>query len=303
MSSFTAWLVLQKYLHLAATQTKRNLFVTSGIMEIMKKTKSLKIIRLARTHGRKNLIPNKLLSTRAWHTLVAATAMILLVSAVGVNLSISAVPPSAYWGRLINLASAVFVPLPSLPVNLKPNTTSLSPLSFAGDDEKKPLVPPAIAEFLKPYFLSKFESAFNDALQFRQFKRVAEEIYRASGYELIRFDHLPGFIRDKHVVLSHPLGPGGQESHFLFWRPLVRMTRFYYTYKGHDVFLLQKKMAALNLYDQPIDGTVGPELLYAVVQFQKQMALPVTGYPDQSTLFLICQLVDRSENFQADDSY
>jgi hypothetical protein len=303
MSSFTVWLVLQKYLYLAVIQTKRNIFMTSGKMEIMKKTKSLKIIRLARTHGRKNLPPNKLLSTRAWHALVASAAVLLLVSAAGVNLSISTVPPSAYFAQLINLASAMFSPAPPLPADLKQNTASRSLLFIAGHDEEKPLVPQSIREFLKTYSLAKFENAFNDALRFRQFKRVAEEIYRASGYELIRFDHLPGFIREKHEVLTYPLGLGGQESHFLFWRPLVKMNGFYYTYKGHDIFFLQKKLTALNLYHQPIDGIVGPELLYAVVQFQKQMALPLTGYPDPITLFLICQLADRHEENQTDEFY
>jgi len=281
----------------------RLLIDPSGLMEIMKKTKSPKLIRLAVTNARNDLMPNKLLSTRTWHALVAAAAVFLLVSAAGVNLSISTatVRPSAYIGRMITLASAMLTPVPSVPVNLQQNTTSHSPLFYAGHDEEKPLVPPAITEFLKTYSLSKFENAFNDALRFRQFKRVAEEIYRSSGYELIRFDHLPGYIREEHVVLSYPLGPGEQESHFLFWRPLVRMNRFYYTYKGHDIFFLQKKLTALNLYEQPIDGIVDPELLYAVVQFQKQMALQLTGYPDQSTLFLICQLADQFENLPPDE--
>jgi len=187
-----------------------------------------------------------------------------------------------------------------LPDNLQQNAASHPPLFFAGHDEETPLVPYAIAEFLKSYSLSKFENAFFDALRFRQFKRVAEDIYRSTGYELIRLDYVPGFVRETHVILSYPLGSERQESYFLFWRPLVRMNKFYYTYKGHDIFFLQKKLTALKLYDQPIDGVVGPELLYAVVQFQKQMALQLTGYPDQSTLFLICQLVSKSENSQMD---
>ena len=126
----------------------------SGLMEIMKKTKSPKLIRLAVTNARNDLIPNKLLSTRTWHALVAADAVFLLVSAAGVNFSISPVRPLAYLGRkLINLASTVFTPVPSLPVNLQQNTTSHSPLFFAGHDEEKPLVPPAIIEFLKTYSL------------------------------------------------------------------------------------------------------------------------------------------------------
>jgi peptidoglycan hydrolase-like protein with peptidoglycan-binding domain len=97
------------------------------------------------------------------------------------------------------------------------------------------------------------------------------------------------------------MGAGEPEAYFLFWRPLFRMNKFYYTYKGHDIFFLQKKLAALELYARELDGVVGPELLYAVVQFQKQMDLQLTGYPDPTTLFLICQLAGQSENGLTDE--
>jgi hypothetical protein len=196
----------------------------------------------------------------------------------------------------LNQASMVSTRTPPLPVKLPQNTASQAPLFFAGHDEAQPRVPQAIVEFLQSYSLSKYANAFYDALRFSQFKRVAEQIYRSTGYELIHLDDVPGFIRKTHVVLSYPLESEGKESYFLFWRPPFKVKNFYYSYKGHDIFFLQKKLAALNLYDQHSDGIVGPELLYAVVQFQKQMALQLTGFPDQSTLFFICQLASQSEN-------
>ncbi len=274
--------------------------MTTGIMEIMKKLYSPKINRQAATKASNTLISNKYLSTMKWSALVSAAALILLLSAFGFNFSISPGLSSASFGRLINQATKIFTLTPSLPDNLQQNTASHSPLFFAGHDEEKPLVPYAIVEFLETYSLSKFENALYDALRFRQFKRVTEAIYRSTGFELIRLDYVPGFIRKTHVVLSYPLGSERQQSYFLFWRPLFRMNKFYYTYKGHDVYFLQKKLAALKLFDQGLDGIVGPELLYAVVQFQKQMALQLTGYPDPSTLFFICQLASKSENSPGD---
>ncbi len=276
--------------------------MTTGIMEIMKKLNSQKIYRQAAIKARNILISNKYLSTRKWPALVSAVALIVLLAALGFDFSISPGLSSASFGRLINQATKIFTLTPSLPDNLQQNTASHPPLFFAGHDEEKPLVPYAIVEFLKTYSLSKFENAFYDALRFRQFKRVAEEIYRSTGLELIRLDHVPKFIRKTHVVLSYPLGSERQESYFLFWRPLFRIKKFYYTYKGHDIFFLQKKLAALKLYDQRLDGIVGPELLYAVVQFQKQMALQLTGYPDPSTIFFICQLARKSKNNLKDET-
>ena len=262
----------------------------------MKELNSPKLNRQEATKVRNTLISNKYLSTAKWPALILTGALILLLSASGFDFSISPLLSSAYLGKLTNNASEIFTPTPPLPNNLQKNTASHAPLFFAGHDEDKPLVPYAIVEFLKTYSLSKFENAFYDALRFRQFERVTEKIYRSSGYELIHLDYVPGFIRKTHVVLSYPLVTEGPESYFLFWRPLFRMNKFYYTYKGLDIFFLQKKLAAIKLYDQDLDGIVGPELLYAVVQFQKQMALQLTGYPDPSTLFLICQLAAKSEN-------
>ncbi len=268
-------------------------------MGIMEKLHSQKTNRPAVANARYDRIPNKLLSTRKWHALIAAAAMILLISAAGVNYSMSpdmGLISDGSVDKPLNQASKLSTRTPSLPDKLPQNTASQAPLFFAGHDEEQPRVPHAIVEFLKTYSLSKYKNAFYDAMRFSQFKRVAEEIYRSTGYELIRLDYVPGFIRKTHVVLSYPLGSERKESYFLFWRPPFRVKNFYYTYKGHDIFFLQKKLAALNLYDQRRDGIVGPELLYAVVQFQKQMALQLTGFPDQSTLFFICQLASQSEN-------
>ena len=269
----------------------------------MKELNSPKLNRQEATKVRNTLISNNYLSTAKWPALILTGALILLLSASGFDFSISPLLSSAYLGKLTNNASEIFTPTPPLPNNLQKNTASHAPLFFAGHDEDKPLVPYAIVEFLKTYSLSKFENAFYDALRFRQFERVTEKIYRSSGYELIHLDYVPGFIRKTHVVLSYPLVTEGPESYFLFWRPLFRMNKFYYTYKGLDIFFLQKKLAAIKLYDQDLDGIVGPELLYAVVQFQKQMALQLTGYPDPSTLFLICQLASEPENNLIDGAF
>jgi len=255
-----------------------------------------KLGRLTHVKVHRFLIPSNFFALAKWPALILTAVLVLMFSAHGSDLSLSPVPASSYLGRLVSQVAKVFDPVLSLPDNdMQLLAAAQTPLFFAGHNEEKPLVPLDIAGFLKTYSLSKFENAFYDALRFRQFKRVTEEIYRSTGYELIRLDHVPGFVRKTHEVLSHPLGAAGQVAHFLFWRPLFRMNKFYYTYKGHDIFFLQKKLAALELYDRDLDGVVGPELLFAVVQFQKQMSLELTGYPDPTTLFLICQLADKSE--------
>jgi peptidoglycan hydrolase-like protein with peptidoglycan-binding domain len=45
-----------------------------------------------------------------------------------------------------------------------------------------------------------------------------------------------------------------------------------------------------------MDGKVGKNLMLAVVGFQKQMGLPVTGYPDAKTIFLLCRKMEGLNN-------
>ena len=233
--------------------------------------------------------------TRKRSKLFSVAVLILFFAALGAYFSISPYLSMGSLGeRFIEAARNIRL-TPFLPDNLHQMAASRVPLSIADHDEETPLIPDAIAEFLSAYSLSKYTNAFLDAIRFGQFKRVAQEIYRTSGYELIRLDHVPEFIRKTHVVLSSPLGAEGRMSHFLFWRPLFRINKFYYSYKGHDIYLLKKKLAALDLYGRRINGVVDTELLEAVVQFQKQMGLEITGFPDDKTVFLACQLANQSD--------
>ena len=59
---------------------------------------------------------------------------------------------------------------------------------------------------------------------------------------------------------------------------------------------LQKMMAGMHLYTARIDGIVGKNLMMAVVGFQEQMKLPVTGFPDAKTIFLLCHEVENIKN-------
>ena len=44
----------------------------------------------------------------------------------------------------------------------------------------------------------------------------------------------------------------------------------------------------IELYDYNLDGIVGPKLMTAVNEFQQNMGLTVTGFPDERTVFLLC---------------
>jgi general secretion pathway protein A len=153
-------------------------------------------------------------------------------------------------------------------------------------DQKDELREP-VTEFLKVYNLDRFAGSFIEALKYNRFEAIAESMFYQTGFRLIQLDYLPGFISDNFGALAYPLKPGGKDSFFLFWKPIIRFDKFYYQHSDQNIFWLQDMLARINLYHGRLDGIVGKYLMKAVIQFQKKMRLPITGYPDEKTIFLL----------------
>jgi general secretion pathway protein A len=145
----------------------------------------------------------------------------------------------------------------------------------------------SVSGFLKAYELSRFENSFVEALKRSQSKEIDETIFDQTGLKLIRLNHIPDHIGSVYSILKHTSIQGHNENLFLFWHPLLLIKKFYYYYEGEEILNLQKIFAKINLYSGPLDGIVGKNLMLAVVSFQKQAGLPVTGYPDENTIFLL----------------
>jgi general secretion pathway protein A len=158
------------------------------------------------------------------------------------------------------------------------------------------LVPPAVKAFLQNSRLGRYATAFSKALVDGDLDPLAEEIYKQTGLRLVALDTLPDAVRRRHGVLTYPVGPDGQLRHFVFWRPRLEFKKFYYYYAGSEVLALQKWLAHVGLYNDKLDNIVGARLMKGVVDFQRAQGLPVTGYPDVATLFLLSSLQEASIN-------
>jgi len=154
-------------------------------------------------------------------------------------------------------------------------------------DEKIESLPAPVADFLKAYKLSIYENSFSNALEIGRFKEVAKSIFSETGYQLIRLEHISDHVKRKYGVLSYPNAVTGKTVYFLFWKPVFKVEKFYYSLRGKEIQKLQKEFTKIKLYNYHLDGIVGKKLMGAVITFQKQMALPVTGYPDEKTIFLL----------------
>ncbi|MDY6792662.1 MAG: AAA family ATPase [Thermodesulfobacteriota bacterium] len=155
-------------------------------------------------------------------------------------------------------------------------------------DKKSASVPVPVDDFLKAYQLSVHKNTFFNALETGRFQQVAQTIFNQTGYQLIRLEHIFDRVKRKYGVLSYPNTVNGKPGYFLFWKPAFTLKKFYYSYRGEEIKKLQAEMAKVKLYNYHLDGIVGKKLMNAVIHFQQQNALPVTGYPDKRTIFLLC---------------
>ncbi|MBT8357007.1 MAG: peptidoglycan-binding protein, partial [Deltaproteobacteria bacterium] len=157
-----------------------------------------------------------------------------------------------------------------------------------GGDTKASILKAPVTDFLKAYNLTIHENLFFTALKTGRFQQASETIFNKTGYQLICLEQVPDQVKSKYGVLSYPSATTGKTVYFLFWKPAFRLKKFYYSYRGREIQKLQKELVKINLYQYHLDGIVGKKLMRAIVHFQKQFALPVTGYPDEKTIFLLC---------------
>jgi hypothetical protein len=113
---------------------------------------------------------------------------------------------------------------------------------------------------------------------------------------LIRLSYVSDQIKKEYGTLKYISDPKGHQNFYLFWRPPFIFNKFYYYYQGEEVLTLQNMMAKMNLYTARLDGKVGKNLMMAVVGFQEQRGLSVTGFPDAKTIFLLCHEVENIKN-------
>jgi general secretion pathway protein A len=162
--------------------------------------------------------------------------------------------------------------------------------------EVYPVIPESITSFLKGYKLIQYQTAFFEALKTDRIQEVSENIYQKTGFMLIRLDHVSSQVEKGFGILKYASSSENHPKFYLFWRPSIIVKKFYYYYNGKEILPLQEMMAKIGLYTAQMDGKVGKNLMLAVVGFQKQMGLSVTGYPDAETIFLLCREMESIKN-------
>jgi hypothetical protein len=149
-------------------------------------------------------------------------------------------------------------------------------------------VDPAVTAFLDIFQLGGYAIPFQRALKEGTLDHLARRIYTEKGYQLIQLPTITDAMRRQYGALAFTLNPGQPPVWLLFWRPKFTLKRFYYHYHGEEIYQLQKLFSKANFYQDHLDGIVGPHLMRAVIDFQQGSGLPVTGFPDATTIFKLC---------------
>jgi general secretion pathway protein A len=149
-------------------------------------------------------------------------------------------------------------------------------------------IPDGVLGFLGAYGLSDYGRAFYEAMEKDRLHDVAAAVFEETGYQLVQMGWMPDNVTKDYGTLRFFPGQSERESHLLFWKPKVRVTKFYLGYQGEEIRMLEELLMGVELYDYNLDGIVGPKLMTAVNEFQQDMGLTITGFPDERTIFLLC---------------
>lgn len=164
-----------------------------------------------------------------------------------------------------------------------PSEASVEKKGRAGDARTSA----AIVSFLKAYDLAPLAPAMEQAMKDKRTRDVAGQILERTGLQLIRLSRLTESIRQRYDILTGPGEPPDTHFYYLFWNPLPKIDKFYFGYRGPEISRLQQLLARYGLYTYHIDGIVGQILTKSVKEFQRQMNLEATGFPDPETVFLM----------------
>jgi general secretion pathway protein A len=151
----------------------------------------------------------------------------------------------------------------------------------------------AVEAFLAEYGLSFFTETFSEALRAGHLEKVQSVVFDATGQQMVVLHTVPEHIRQHYGILGLSRDTDKKKMYLLFWRPPFKVTDFYPKYQGEEIAHLEKLLAQRGLYHHKLDGVVGPKLWAAVKCFQENNRLQVTGFPDNETIFLLCNQ-DRS---------
>ncbi len=216
----------------------------------------------------------------AW--LVPAVAAMVLFAVVSLN--------GLYKMPAIFKAVSVNVYSPSLPsARPQPVPATLCRLKLTTPD-----IPRAVSTFLQGYGLQEYSQRFWEGLVQGKVEQLKKEIYVTTGLQMVKFPVIPPEFNKKLDLLRIV---GKNKTYFIcFWKPTISIDEFHWHSEGPQILQLQHLLARQGYYSGVMDGIVGRRLLQAITDFQTDLHLPITGNPDQASIFILYNLGARKQD-------
>ncbi len=148
-------------------------------------------------------------------------------------------------------------------------------------------VPPAVTDFLQNYNLEEYDVKFWHAIRNDSLQELSAEIQDKKGYQLVTLPAVPDFLHSEFDLLQIRPASNKDEMYITFWKPLIEIKDFFWGYRGAEIIQLQYLLDQQGYSPGTKDGVVGKQLMQAVLLFQKDNGLPVTGRPDSAMLFIL----------------
>lgn len=143
--------------------------------------------------------------------------------------------------------------------------------------------PKAYREFLEGVGLASMLDVFGSAVEGKSldaFKRALP-----SQVQLLEFERLPTEGKAAYASFPWKQHVGAGPAWIVAWRPPLAIKDFYYGYRSPDILEMQRMLKKLGYYWGADDGMVGPVTWRAINEFQKDMKLRRTMWPDPETVF------------------
>jgi general secretion pathway protein A len=289
-ASVTSWAIYQLYRY-----TKGNFRLINMLMDrclyVMCLQNSREIDSYVIKIAYQDLFPNKNSKRIRWLAATGISIILLGVAAWGQL-------EGKIGGALFNLSSnqSFFPSTPPDHLLKDDNAFKQNPATttrFKKDETLDPFSKKstdAVDAFFKPFGLNQWADKFRTALAHGEMTTFGADLFQNTGYQLVELNQLNTNVRKNFGVLSLPNEETKTNVYYVLWRPIIRITNFYYYYQGVEIKYLQSLLAKADFYHDKLDNIVGPRLMQAVVGFQEQMGLPVTGFPDYRTLFWLAHI-------------
>jgi type II secretory pathway predicted ATPase ExeA len=167
------------------------------------------------------------------------------------------------------------------------NATNSSIIAASETQQEIKAIPAAWHKFLAPWGEEDLLPWLKLAVKYQCEELLARHL--PEKLQLLKLSSLPDKTRGNWSALLWRQYVHDGPEWIVIWRPFIKVEAFYYKVISADIAIIQTILSKLGYNPGRVDGIAGHRTWVAISNFQKDMNLPITGYPDKNTIFWLEQ--------------